>query len=186
MNTIDAPQPGSSAAPSCSAHLLPLDLAMIRWSVRCRTWQEMSAGSQPELGPFLAGWFCRCIGAGLVVDGHFRDSFRIGWKEADDHIAIEIQKGGQQHAKLDAARNTLAYIRDKAESLSVTRLHIKDIAVTGLNKSGGPLRYYACPSCTREFVQPPEGYAGMCPSCQAEALDPFGDSQNSVLSEPSS
>ena len=85
-----------SVPPSCSARLLSIDLALIRWSVRCRTWQELSAGgSQPELGPFLAGWFCRCSGIGLsliVADHAFRDSFRIGWREADDCIAIEEQK----------------------------------------------------------------------------------------------
>lgn len=83
------------APASCSARLLSLDLAMIRWSVRCRTWQEMSAGSQPELGPFLAGWFCRCSGIGLSIieaDHAFRDSFRIGWREAADCISIEEQK----------------------------------------------------------------------------------------------
>lgn len=33
----------------------------------------------------------------------------------------------------------LAYIRDKAESHSVTRLHLKEVAKAGILKSGGPI-----------------------------------------------
>ena len=38
-----------------------------------------------------------------------------------------------------AARMALAYIRDKAESHTVTRTHLKDIAKAGILKSGGPI-----------------------------------------------
>lgn len=31
------------------------------------------------------------------------------------------------------------------------------------------LRYYLCPKCDREFVQPPEGYEGLCRECKASA-----------------
>jgi hypothetical protein len=37
------------------------------------------------------------------------------------------------------ARKGLAYIRDKSESQSVTRIHIADIAKNALLKSGGPI-----------------------------------------------
>ena len=71
--------------------VLPLDLALIRWSVKCTALGELAAGAEPLLGAFLAGWYCRCIGASLPEDlGQFRDSFRAGWKEADDFIQIEI------------------------------------------------------------------------------------------------
>lgn len=33
----------------------------------------------------------------------------------------------------------LAYIRDKAESHTVTRSHLKDVADRGIKKSGGPI-----------------------------------------------
>lgn len=60
-----------------------LDLALIRWSVACRTWQESSAGSQPHLGAFLAGWFLRVTHSSLpTTEGIFRDSLRVGWHEA--------------------------------------------------------------------------------------------------------
>lgn len=42
-------------------------------------------------------------------------------------------------ADLWVARMTLAYIRDKAESSSVTRLHLKEVAKAGILKSGGPI-----------------------------------------------
>lgn len=76
----NAPQP---------ALLLPMELALTRWSVVCRKWHEGASGSAPVLPAFLAGWFCRCIGASEPVQlGEFPDSFRAGWREADDHIAI--------------------------------------------------------------------------------------------------
>lgn len=41
--------------------------------------------------------------------------------------------------QLRAARMALAYIRDKAESSTVTRSHLKEIAKAGILKSGGPV-----------------------------------------------
>jgi hypothetical protein len=68
--------------------VLPLELALIRWSVVHRSWHEIG-GNCPLLSAFLAGWCCRTIGASMPVDiGQFRDSFRCGWKEADDQITI--------------------------------------------------------------------------------------------------
>lgn len=68
--------------------VLPLELAFIRWSVVHRGWHEIG-GDCPLLLAFLAGWSCRCIGASMPEDvGQFRDSFRVGWREADDQIAI--------------------------------------------------------------------------------------------------
>lgn len=69
-----------------------LDLALIRWSVVCRSWNELAAGNDPHLGAFLAGWFSRVIDAPYPKEMFgFRDSFRSGWKEADDQIAINNQ-----------------------------------------------------------------------------------------------
>lgn len=31
---------------------------------------------------------------------------------------------------------------------------------------GGPVRYYTCPTCKGEFVQPNVGYQGQCKACQ--------------------
>lgn len=71
-----------------------LDVALIRWSVRCRSWQELAAGHQPDLGAFLAGWFSRDAGIPLTVADRItmRDSFRCGWQECDDMIAIQEQQ----------------------------------------------------------------------------------------------
>jgi hypothetical protein len=68
--------------------ILPLELAFIRWSVVDRGWTEFS-GDGPLLSAFLAGWLCRCIGTSEPLNlGTFRDSFRVGWREADDQIII--------------------------------------------------------------------------------------------------
>lgn len=73
-----------------TAWILPFELALIRWSVVCGKWNDLSSGSAPLLTPFLAGWCCRCAGASMPVDvGPFGDSLRTGWREADDHIAID-------------------------------------------------------------------------------------------------
>ena len=69
---------------------LPMDLALTRWAVVCRQWHELSGGSTPLLGAFLAGWYCRCIGASMPDElGDFKDSFRRGWIEAEQQIEIE-------------------------------------------------------------------------------------------------
>lgn len=65
---------------------LPLDLGLIRWFVVCRRWQEMSAGHQPDLGAFLAGWLCRQITEEMPNVEVFRDSFSAGWREADTEL----------------------------------------------------------------------------------------------------
>ncbi|RRJ96822.1 hypothetical protein Ga0100231_023945 [Opitutaceae bacterium TAV4] len=73
--------------------ILSLDIALIRWSVVCRQWEGFSAGNAPLLGAFLAGWYCRSIGASMPEDvGQFRESFRVGWREADQQIEIESRK----------------------------------------------------------------------------------------------
>ena len=65
-----------------------LDLAIIRYAVVSVKWKDLS-GDLPYLPAFLAGWFCRAIGASEPVDvGVFRDSFRAGWWESDAHQAI--------------------------------------------------------------------------------------------------
>lgn len=91
-----------AAAPGARAMVLPLDVAMARWSETCASWNAMAAGSAPALGAFLAGWYCRCIGASRPEDeGMFRESFRAGWREADAQIAIESRaaaaNGGEEH-----------------------------------------------------------------------------------------
>lgn len=71
---------------------LTLDLAIIRYSVICESWQRLSPGFTPVLGAFLAGWFCRDMGSKAdesVAGGRFRDSWRAGWTEADSQLAID-------------------------------------------------------------------------------------------------
>lgn len=71
---------------------LPMDLALIRWSVVCRSWYNM-AYDAPDLGAFLAGWYCRCSGVSRPADeGMFRNSFRRGWREADQEIEIKSRE----------------------------------------------------------------------------------------------
>lgn len=68
-----------------------LDLALIRWSVVCRTWHDLSSGNAPQLGAFLAGWYWRDMGNPMPQRtdlGTFCDSFRVGWREADAQIII--------------------------------------------------------------------------------------------------
>lgn len=72
--------------------ILPLETALIRWSVVHRQWHEL-ANDMPLLTAFLAGWCCRCIDVSEPENiGVFRDSFRSGWREADTMIAIEKQR----------------------------------------------------------------------------------------------
>ncbi len=72
--------------------VLPFELALTRWSVVCIIWRDL-ASDHPNLTAFLAGWGCRCIGATMPETIEtFRDSFRVGWREADTMIAIEIQR----------------------------------------------------------------------------------------------
>lgn len=33
------------------------------------------------------------------------------------------------------------------------------------------IRYYRCTLCVNEFVQPPEGYAGLCPGCKKDTAN---------------
>ena len=68
---------------------IPLEMSFIRWSVVCLRWSAISSGGAPILQAFLAGWLCRCIGTTVPEDvGQWRDSFRVGWREADQQIAI--------------------------------------------------------------------------------------------------
>jgi hypothetical protein len=93
-----SPDGATSADPSPAPAVAPVapwdfETALIRWSVVCRSWQDLAAGHQPEIGPFLAGWFTRCMGASTPADlGQFRDSFRVGWREADTHIEITFRE----------------------------------------------------------------------------------------------
>ncbi len=74
------------------AKILPLELAMIRWSVVHRKWHDL-ANDMPEIQAFLAGWCCRCIGTSEPEElGQFKESFRAGWKEADDQIVIATRQ----------------------------------------------------------------------------------------------
>lgn len=78
--------------PENTSLMLPLETAMIRWHVVSSKWEDLSSGSIPLLGAFLAGWFLRCIGGGIHQTVDYRDSFRCGWREADDMIKIELQR----------------------------------------------------------------------------------------------
>lgn len=68
---------------------LTLELALVRWSVVHKKWDEFSSGNMPYLHAFLAGWCCRVIGTSEPEHvGQFRESFRAGWSEAEAQIQI--------------------------------------------------------------------------------------------------
>jgi hypothetical protein len=69
---------------------MTLELALTRWSVVCRQWNELSSGYAPYLPAFLCGWTSRQIGLETpdVSRNGYASSFRIGWKEADEQIEI--------------------------------------------------------------------------------------------------
>lgn len=70
--------------------ILPLETALIRWSVVHLRWHDFSS-DMPLLTAFLAGWCSRCIGLSEPENvGTFRDSYRAGWNEADTMIEIEL------------------------------------------------------------------------------------------------
>lgn len=72
--------------------VLPLEVALTRWSVVHRAWHDLGADC-PSLHGFLAGWFCRmCEAQPPVLVGLFRDSFNCGWREAHEQIEIESRK----------------------------------------------------------------------------------------------
>lgn len=80
-----------------------LDEALTRWTVICRRWQDIASGSQPVLGPFLAGWFLRDMGEDIDVGRKpGRDSFRAGWCEADTMINIRDRHNAEHHARSEA------------------------------------------------------------------------------------
>ena len=60
-----------------------INLALTRWAVVCREWNAISAGSMPDLIAFLAGWGCCMIGAHQSEVEKFRDSFNVGWYQAE-------------------------------------------------------------------------------------------------------
>ncbi len=71
-----------------------IDLALIRWSVVHRQWHEL-ANDMPYLPAFLAGWGMRCMDAEEPPKeklGKFPDSFRVGWREAHEQLAILAQQ----------------------------------------------------------------------------------------------
>ncbi len=72
-------------------YIPPFELALIRWSVVCGRWNEMSVHT-PNLTAFLAGWGSRCVGLKIPEKMEcLVDSFRAGWAEADTEIVIELQ-----------------------------------------------------------------------------------------------
>lgn len=73
--------------------MIGLDVALVRWSVVCRTWQETAAGHQPDLGAFLAGWYMSQLTSEMPrLKSSFRDSFRAGWHEAETMTAIAARE----------------------------------------------------------------------------------------------
>lgn len=92
MNNSASPtaheSPETTTSGGSSGLILPIDLALIRWSVVHQRWHE-TANDMPLLQAFLAGWCCRCIGASQPDSvGTFRASFFAGWREADDQVVI--------------------------------------------------------------------------------------------------
>jgi len=64
--------------------LQSLNYALVRWSVVCDKWGELS-NSAPDLKAFLAGWLCNSIQASLLEElPIFRDSFNKGWSECEN------------------------------------------------------------------------------------------------------
>ena len=55
------------------------------------------------------------------------------------HSELVEAVNNQTSSDLYYARMALAYIRDKAEAATVTRVHLKNIAESGIVKSGGPI-----------------------------------------------
>jgi len=92
----DCSKTGCAKPGSVQRLVMPLELALTRWSVVHREWHEIG-GDCPLLTAFLAGWCCRSIGASMPDDlGMFRDSFRVGWREADDMMTIEARRHNDQ------------------------------------------------------------------------------------------
>lgn len=78
-----------------------LDLALTRWSVMCIAWHDQSAGHHPQLGAFLAGWFRRDMGMPLDEPPNWcRDSYRVGYREADNMIKIQQREESHRAAEL--------------------------------------------------------------------------------------
>lgn len=76
---------------SVERYILPFELALIRWSVVCISWNELSSHT-PLITPFLTGWGWRCMGLEMPKElGTFQDSFRVGYREADSMISIKLQ-----------------------------------------------------------------------------------------------
>ncbi len=72
-------------------HSLSLEIALIRWSVVHRAWHELG-NDMPLIGPFLAGFFSRTLGLPIPeITTPGRDAFRVGWREADDQVAIALR-----------------------------------------------------------------------------------------------
>jgi hypothetical protein len=70
-----------------------IELAIIRYAVVCEKWKSIG-GTYPILGAFICGWFMRDMNGENFVDvsSQFRDSYRVGWNEADTMLKIEEQK----------------------------------------------------------------------------------------------
>lgn len=70
--------------------LQSLDYALVRWSVTCQAWGELSSGNAPDLKAFLAGWLCNSIEASIPEDlPLFRDSFNKGWLECESAKSLQ-------------------------------------------------------------------------------------------------
>jgi hypothetical protein len=70
-----------------------LSLALHRWYASSRSAEELAPGYVRQLGPFLAGWFCREMGASEPAHlGTARDSFRAGWRECEGQMRIAARE----------------------------------------------------------------------------------------------
>jgi len=91
------------------AMILPIELALIRWSVVSMRWNELSTSNAPLLTAFLAGWCCRCVGATFPDNPRtFRDSFRVGWREAEDQIIIASRENKTKGEEKETDGGSLA------------------------------------------------------------------------------
>lgn len=80
-----------------TALILPLDLAVIRYSVVCEKWGNLSNSAAPHFGAFLAGWYMRCVGLPPPMQYHIsRESLRAGWAQANEQVAINVREARRE------------------------------------------------------------------------------------------
>ena len=81
---------------------LGMELAMRRYAVVAQFWATLASGNPPIPSAFLAGWYCCVIGMPMPhVRDEFRDSFRAGYREAEDTIAIAERQRASEAAQCD-------------------------------------------------------------------------------------